>query len=244
MKIKNKMKRALFIFIGAATLLAGCADSSKSESQLYEDNFQTDKYDSYIVYKTDGSVSSDKFKELVKALEQRLDRACSDKNQDHASQPRMTQSSPEQGTVTIYFNNTQKLTEDFMQTTASPNLVEIRKGDKPDGEVVVKSEHILDAYAQQDGVNWTVMLEFIPKGREIFKKTAQELGGSTVPVTIWIDGKAQDVKLLTEPKMYGNTIVSGSFDEAGARKLAYLLRSGNLQYNVTVDLCVLNKNRT
>lgn len=245
MRIRSKMKRVMFIVIGAAMLLAGCGDESsrKSQSELMQEEFQTDKYDSYITYKTKDSLTDDQFTELAKALELRLERAFSDNNDDHASQSHMTQSDHMKGTVTIYFNNTKKLENDLVDATASPNLVQIRKGDKPDGEVVVSSEHILDAYTQQEGGGWTIMLEFTQKGREIFKKTAQQLGGSTVPVTVWIDGKALDVKLMTEPKMYGNAIVTGSFDEHSARRLAYQLRSGQLKYNVTIDVSVLNRNR-
>ena len=245
MKVRSKIKRAMFIVLSAAMLLAGCGDDSsgKSQSQLYEEEFATDKFDSYIVYKVGDELDDSRYNDLSRALENRLDNACSDKKQDHFSQSRQTQTNTAEKTVTIYFNNTKKVTQDYLQATASPNLVEIRKGDKPDGEVVVKNEHVLDAYAQPDGGNWVVMLEFTPQGREIFKKTAQELGGSTVPVTVWIDGKAQDVKLMTEPKMYGNAIVTGSFDEHSARRLAYQLRSGYLNNKLTVDVCVLNKNR-
>ena len=54
---------------------------------------------------------------------------------------------------------------------------------------------------------------------------------------------AQDVKLMTEPKMYGNATVTGSFDENTVKKLAFSLRAGYMKENVTVDVCLLDRNR-
>ena len=56
-------------------------------------------------------------------------------------------------------------------------------------------------------------------------------------------GGAQDVKLMTEPKMYGNATVTGSFDENTVKKLAFSLRAGYMKENVTVDVCLLDRNR-
>lgn len=224
--------------------MVGCDDSSgRSESEIVEDIMSTDKYDSYITFKYDGINNNDDIKALADLLTNRLDNACSEKKQDHTGMSRQTQSNHMDKTITIYFNNTKKLTEDYFQAAAAHNLVEFRKGDTKQSEVFLKTEDVLDAYPVQEGSQWTVAVEFIHTSKSKFANTVKELAGKT-PITVWLDGTKVNASVLSDASNKYNAILSGNFDEGTAKKLAFSLRAGYMEANVTVDVCLLNRNRT
>ena len=244
------MKRFLCIMLCAAALLAGCEDSSRgpSESQLYEMEFDTSKYDSHIVFSVEGTGSEKELTEVSKQLEQRIERCFGDKNDDHPSITHQTQTDHSAKTVTIYFNNKAELSPQFMQFTAAPNKVELRKGDKPDGEVVLDSEAFYDAYVSKDaktsgGVQLGVELKLSNKGREKYNAAAKKIKDPNEQLTVWLDGKALSTQKASEAVKNGKIVITGAdtADEQSAWELAYMLRSGYIKYKVTVKECSLKE---
>ena len=240
------MKRFLCIMLCAAALFAGCEDSSRgpSESQLYEMEFDTSKYDSHIVFQVDGTKSEKELTEVSKQLEQRLERCFADKNDDHPSITHQTQTNHGDKTVTIYFNNTADLSPQFLEFTAAPNKVELKKGDKADGEIMIAADEFYDAYAQQDKASgngsWSVALKLTQKGRTKFEKALKKMNGKGEQVTLWLDGKALGTYAAEKAVGSGGiiTVTGGELiDKQAAWELAYRLRSGHIENKVTVKEC-------
>ena len=78
MKKKSKTKRLLCIVLCAVTLLAGCddtpSDSRPSQSELYEREFDTSKYNSFITYHIDDKISDADFDKVGGSEGQLLER--------------------------------------------------------------------------------------------------------------------------------------------------------------------------
>ena len=239
------MKRIFCVLLMLTVLLTGCGDSSSglSESQLYEQEFDTNKYDSRITYAVEGTSSEKELTEVAKQLEQRVERCFGNKNDDHPSISHQTQTNHADKTVTIYFNNTANLSSQFMEFTAAPNKVELRKGDKADGELVISADEIYDAQRvnlvdyETGKEQLEVTMKLTNEGREKFKKATTELAQKGEVITIWLDGK-----VLCSPKVYtpitdGTCSITGINDEQEAWELAYRLRSGHIENKVTVKEC-------
>ena len=244
------MKRIFCAILCLTVLLAGCGDSSSglSESQLYEMEFDTSKYDSHIVYAVEGTKTEKELTAVAKLLEQRLERCFAEKNDDHPSTTHQLQTNHGDKTVTIYFNNTADLSSQFLEFSAMPNKVELKKGDKADGAVVLDSEAFYDAYAQQDKASgngsWSVALKLTQKGRTKFEKALKKMNGKGEQVTLWIDGKALGTYAAEKTVGSGGIItVTGSelIDKQAAWELAYRLRSGYIENKVTVKQCNLKE---
>ena len=237
------MKRILCILLCAAALFAGCDDSSRgpSESQLYEMEFDTSKYDSHIVFQVDGTKSEKELTEVSKQLEQRLERCFADKNDDHPSITHQTQTDHGAKTVTIYFNNKSELSPQFLEFVAAPNKVELKKGDKADGEVVLDSDAFYDAFVSKDaktsgGVQLGVELKLSNKGREKYNAAVKRIKDPNEQFTVWLDGKALITQKASETVKNGKIVITGAdtADEQSAWELAYRLRSGYIEYKVTI----------
>lgn len=241
------MKKLLCILLCVPLLLAGCSDEDSQEKkmeQLISETFSTDKYDSHVTFVADTQLNDSDFSALSKALEERVNRALADKNSDYPSYGHQMQTSPEEKRITIYFNNTANLTEEFMQNVSTPNKIEFRKGNKPDGEVILTTEDIYDAYADHDAaqpVLWNVVVKMSGSGSSKFSKVTKELAGSNTPITIWLDGKAIYSPKVNEHITNGTTVITGGeiTNEQTAKALAYRLRSGALPSTVTMQECSL-----
>ncbi len=246
-----RFKGLLTAVIAAAMLLTGCGDSSSglSESQLYEMEFDTNKYDSHITYTVEGTSNENELTEVAKQLEQRIERCFGDSNSDHPSAAHQTQTNHGDKTVTIYFNNTANLSSQFMEFTATENKVELRKGDKPDGELVITADEIYDAQStqMQDSEtgkgDWGVLMKLTNEGREKFSKATTELAKTQEVITIWLDGKALSSPKVVERITNGSCRITGGDinDEQAAWELAYRLRSGHIKNKVTVKECSLKE---
>ena len=240
------MKRIFCAILCLTVLLAGCGDSSSglSESQLYEMEFDTNKYDSHIVYAVEGTNTEKELTEVAKQLEQRIERCFAEKNDDHPSISHQTQTNHADKTVTIYFNNTADLSQQFLEFTAAPNKVELKKGDKADGEIMIAADEFYDAYAQQDKASgngaWSVAVKLTNNGRTKFEKAVKQAAGKGEQVTLWLDGKALGTYAAEKAVGSGGIItVTGSelIDKQAAWELAYRLRSGYIENKVTVKEC-------
>ena len=146
----SKIKRMLLTAMSAALLLAGCGDnpSRKSESQLYEKEFDTSKYDSYITYHIDDEISEADFEKVGGSdgqLMKRFQKCFAASNYDHPTLGYQIQSNPKDREIKIYFNNDLGVTEELLRLSAEKNLVEMREGTKPDGKLVLGNEQIKNA---------------------------------------------------------------------------------------------------
>ena len=240
------MKRIFCAILCLTVLLSGCgSDSSKlSESQLYEQEFDTSKYDSHIVYAVEGTKTEKELTEVAKQLEQRIERCFAERNDDHPSVTHQLQTNHGDKTVTVYFNNTADLSQQFLEFTAAPNKVELKKGDKADGEIMIAAGEFYDAYAQQDKASgngaWNVAVKLTNNGRTNFEKAVKQAAGKGEQVTLWLDGKALGTYAAEKAVGSGGIItVTGSelIDKQAAWELAYRLRSGHIENKVTVKEC-------
>ena len=149
-------------------------------------------------------------------------------------------------TVTIYFNNTANLSSQFMEFTALPNKVEMRKGDKPDGELVLTEDEINNAQRvnlvdyETGKEQLELRMELTDEGSEKFKEATTELAQTRGTITIWLDGKAVNSPRVNEPITDGSCFISGIEDEQKALELGYRLRSGYIENKGTVKECNLH----
>lgn len=236
--MKIRFKAVLTTALAAALLLTGC--SSDSDKPLES------QYDSHITFAVEGTSSEKELTEVAKQLEQRIERCFGNKNSSCSNVEHQMQTNHDDKTVTIYFNNTANLSSQFMEFTALPNKVEMRKGDKPDGELVLTEDEINNAQRvnlvdyETGKEQLELRIELTDEGSEKFKEATTELAQTRGTITIWLDGKAVNSPRVNEPITDGSCFISGIEDEQKALELGYRLRSGYIENKVTVKECNLH----
>ena len=102
-----------------------------------------------------------------------------------------------------------------------------RKGDQPDGEILLTSKNIYSAepmiLAGTDTTDYIVSVQFDQEGTAIFSKATAELAGTDIPISIWVDGEC-----IFSPTVYttitdGRFTISGDFTLERATEIADLL---------------------
>ena len=255
MKKKSKTKRLLCIVLCAVTLLAGCddtpSDSRPSQSELYEREFDTSKYNSCITYHIDDEISDADFEKVGGSEGQLLERfkkCFAYDNSDHPSMGYQIQSESKDRTVKIYFNNDKGVTEELLRLSAEKNLVEMREGTKPDGELVLTNEQITNAVAyaigdkDSEAAFWgaiglpeyardpsskdksenprevTVQLKFNYDGQKKLAAVTEKLAEKRSKMTLWVDGRNVYSAIVPEAIRSDSITISGFGNDYAAAK--------------------------
>lgn len=148
--MKIRFKAVLTTALAAALLLTGCGGSSSGN----EEGSDTGKYDSYITYHIDDEISDEDFEKIGGAdgqLLERFKKSLAVRKFEFESLEYEIQSKPEDRTVKICFNNDLNVTEAVLRLSADKNLVELREGKKPDGELILGNDQIETAEAGISG---------------------------------------------------------------------------------------------
>ena len=110
----------------------------------------------------------------------------------------------------------------------------------PTGELVLSGTDIAEAgYGQQPDNNgdfeWVVTLKLNSSGKQKFADATSELAGSSTPISIWMDGNLISAPSVNSPITDGNAIITGSFDNDSAKKLADQINSGALPFKMETE---------
>ncbi len=245
------MKRFIFLLLGAALLLTGCSgDSSEDKrSRIIAETMSTDKYNSNVTFQFEQTVDENSLTDAAKVLEARLGRALTGSvsggtvNFGHSK----TVNSADK-TVQFYFNTDPRITESSLKIMAMCGLVELRKGDGADGQLVLNNQQVLSAAAEQtkDSASgesgWAVKLKFTEAGRTAFEKATKELAEKQGTITVWLDGKAVVSPKVKEKISDGICVITGVNSEQEARELAAKLSSGYMKNKAELKEFSLDKN--
>ena len=129
-----------------------------------------------------------------------------------------------------------------------------RKGDSPDGEILLTGKNIYSAepmiLAGTDPAEYIISVQFDQEGSAVFSEATAELAGTDIPISIWIDGEC-----IFSPTVYtsitdGRFTISGDFTAERATEIADLLDPSrsvadpyeNSQYTEPTEAAHLKKN--
>ncbi len=105
-----------------------------------------------------------------------------------------------------------------------------------EGNVLVDGANVKDAYkstSSQNGVSQVVVaLEFDSVGKEAFAEATQNNIGK--PIYILLDDQVISYPTVNSAILDGSAIISGDFDNEYAQKLANLIKSGSLPFDLRV----------
>ena len=127
----------------------------------------------------------------------------------------------------------------FAEKACEKRLLEFRKGEKADDEVILTNDDVEKAenviMAETDGsMSDYVSIQFNDHGTEVFADVTSELAGTDTPLSIWFDGELLSAPTVRETITNGTCIISGDFDTTAAAELAKKIDSAPLPYEVSV----------
>ena len=127
----------------------------------------------------------------------------------------------------------------FAEKACEKRLLEFRKGEKADDEVILTNDDVEKAenviMAETDGsMGDYVSIQFNDHGTEVFADVTSELAGTDTPLSIWFDGELLSAPTVRETITNGTCIISGDFDTTAAAELAKKIDSAPLPYEVSV----------
>lgn len=189
-------------------------------------------FDSYISFSVKSEVTDEELDEIARILESRL---------ADGYQMLHYQLTPQYDTdaLRLEFDYIEGWTELFMERAPDKNILEVRKGNTPDGELLLTNDNVRSAdetlvdYGGDD--LWAVAIVLDEDGSKVFADATAELAGTDTPISIWLDNELLYAPLVNNQITDGNVILSGDFDVQSAENLAIRIRSVPLPYDVIID---------
>lgn len=193
------------------------------------------EYDSRIVYSVAGDLSENELGSLADILSKRV------KDGEFTGNYEVTSDS-KNNTVTVEFNYNDDLTDNldtFMDISAKCNLLELRKGTEPDGELVLTGENLADAEMQAsifdgDIIEYVVAVDFDEEGALKFAEVTSELAGTDTPIAMWLNDEIIMSPHVSTAITDGKAVITGNFDVKEARNLTAALKSEPMPYDVEI----------
>ncbi|MBQ4247317.1 MAG: hypothetical protein II703_01855 [Ruminococcus sp.] len=242
------MKKLLCLLLCLPLMLTGCGEqsSSRSQSQIIEEELNPDRYDSHIAFKVEGASTKEDYEKAQKEMENRLVKALSVLDPTINSFYGIKSIKQDSQTLEFHFNNSPGLSEEDVNGMIGSCKAELRKGNKPDGQLLFDRQHIESALARQrKGENdWVVVLKFDLEGSKLYTNMANAGGTEDKTLTLWIDEKTAAGTVGRESVNSADIIVSGSFTEQSAKELARRINAGYIPYKVSVFTCDLAHRQT
>lgn len=111
------------------------------------------------------------------------------------------------------------------------SVIEFRRGDSADSEVVLTNDDIAAAYMMlvqntDGGHEYCVRIDLDEEGKRRFADLTAELAGSDTPVSIWVDGEIVSAPMVSNAITDGQAVISGNFTEDSAQELADNINAG------------------
>lgn len=111
------------------------------------------------------------------------------------------------------------------------SVIEFRRGDSADSEVVLTNDDIAAAYMMlvqntDGGHEYCVRIDLDEEGKRRFADLTAELAGSDTPVSIWVDGEIVSAPMVNSAITDGQAVISGNFTEDSAQELADNINAG------------------
>ena len=111
------------------------------------------------------------------------------------------------------------------------SVIEFRRGDSADSEVVLTNDDIAAAYMMlvqntEGGHEYCVRIDLDEEGKRRFADLTAELAGSDTPVSIWVDGEIVSAPMVNSAITDGQAVISGNFTEDSAQELADNINAG------------------
>ena len=242
------MKKLLCILLCLPLLFTGCGEQSSSmtQSRMVDEALDTSRYDSHVAFKIEGASTDEDYKKALDEVEKRLVKALAVLDPSINSFYGIKNYNQDSKTVEFHFNNSPGLTEEAVNAMISSCKAELRKGDKPDGQILFDNEHLSGASAKlrQGGKDWVVTLKFDIEGSKLYTNFANASDSQDKTLTLWIDGKTAAGTVARESVSSADIVVSGDFNEQSAKDLAHKIKSGYIPYKVSVFTCDLAHRKT
>ena len=220
------MKRTILTVILLSLMifsLSGC------EENLNRGESDASDFDSFICF-TASNVTDSELDEIASIIESRVT------SSDPAPEYRII-IEYDTDTVRLNFNYMEKWAEHFIETAADRNSLEFRKGDSIDGELILTNKNIKSAKAMRDSFdgNYGVQIEFDEYGFEVFSHATEELAGTDIPISIWLDDELISSPRVADRIMTETVFLSGNLDKQSAVDIAEKINSVPLYYDLIIS---------
>lgn len=228
------MKRKL-LAAAACIMLASAASCSKNEESAEKKAETHSKDTGSIVFQAEGDITDSDLDGITEVLRLRTENEIPDIGQEFSEDY-------DAKTITMTFekeNAPKENIEAFSERVCEKRLLEFRKGEKADDELILTNDDVEKAenviMAETDGsMRDYVSIQFNDHGTDVFGSVTGQLAGTDTPVSIWFDGELLSAPVVSSAIIDGNCIISGDFDTTTAAELAKKIDSAPLPYEVSV----------
>ena len=229
MNTRKLLAAAACIMLASA---ASCSDNSQSKEKKADTE---NKNRGSIVFQAEGDVSKNDLDAITEVIELRTPEEIPDIGQKFSKDY-------DAKTVTMTFdkeNAPKENIEVFSERACEKRLLEFRKGDKADDELILTNDDVEKAtnvvLSNSDGgFTDCISIQFNSHGTDVFASVTSEIAGTDTPISIWLDGELISSPAVSAAITNGNCIISGNFDTASASELANKIDSVPLPYEVSV----------
>ena len=229
------MKKIKLMTAAACIVLANAASCTRSDEPAEKKSETKRKDTGSIVFQAEGDISKNDLDIITEVLRLRSENEISDIGQEFSEDY-------DAKTVTMTFekeNAPRDNIEVFSERVCEKRLLEFRKGEKADDELILTNDDVEKAenviMAETDGsMRDYVSIQFNDRGTDVFGSVTGQLAGTDTPISIWFDGELLSAPMVSSAIIDGNCIISGDFDTTAAAELAKKIDSAPLPYEVSV----------
>ncbi len=237
--------RSLIILMSVITALTlpSCGESTSSDVQESGSAVTTSAEtfgDSYIEFKVSGELSEEDLQKTADIIRSRAESFMS-------GEECRTIADYQNKTIRLDFVNEFGFGESFKEVAAKNTVVEFRKGDKPDGEVILTKDNIQTAQCQYNEdfapIEYSIGIILDEKGTEKFAELSRELAGTDTPLSLWINGEMIFSANFTTEIKEGNINIAGVFSQNEAQIIAAQLYMEDLPFPVEITNCEFTESK-
>lgn len=229
------MKKIKLMAAAACIVLANAASCTRSEEPAEKKSETKSSNTGSIVFQAEGDISKNDLDIITEVLKLRTENEMPDIGQEFSEDY-------DANTITMTFekeNAPRENIEVFSERVCEKRLLEFRKGEKADDELILTNDDVEKAenviMAETDGsMRDYVSIQFNDHGTDVFGSVTGQLAGTDTPVSIWFDGELLSAPMVSSAIINGNCIISGDFDTTAAAELAKKIDSAPLPYEVSV----------
>lgn len=229
------MKKIKLMAAAACIVLANAVSCTRSEEPAEKKSETKRKDTGSIVFQAEGDISKNDLDIITEVLKLRTESEIPDIGQEFSEDY-------DANTITMTFekeNAPRENIEAFSERVCEKRLLEFRKGEKADDELILTNDDVEKAenviMAETDGsMRDYVSIQFNDNGTAVFGSVTGQLAGTDTPISIWFDGELLSAPVVSSAIINGNCIISGDFDTTAAAELAKKIDSAPLPYEVSV----------
>ena len=229
------MKKIKLMAAAACIVLANAVSCTRSGEPAEKKSETKRKDTGSIVFQAEGDISKNDLDIITEVLKLRTESEIPDIGQEFSEDY-------DANTITMTFekeNAPRENIEVFSESVCEKRLLEFRKGEKADDELILTNDDVEKAenviMAETDGsMRDYVSIQFNDRGTDVFGSVTGQLAGTDTPISIWFDGELLSAPVVSSAIINGNCIISGDFDTTAAAELAKKIDSAPLPYEVSV----------